>query len=110
MLYRLIHFKFHHLIKLIDCSLSIVFEDATLDVALNEFKRGLSHMAFVQRIVDDGERDPRYEVLGVVTLEDVIEEVLQAEIIDETDVLSMHLNENLILFPLPNSLNALLIF
>lgn len=62
--------------------------DATLDVALNEFKTGKSHMAVVRQIFDDGVNDKYYEAIGVVTLEDVIEEVLQVEINDETDSLS----------------------
>lgn len=65
-----------------------VYEDTTLDTALNEFKTGKSHMAIVQRVVDDGERDPYYEITGVVTLEDVIEEIMQMEINDETDTLT----------------------
>lgn len=65
-----------------------LFEDTTLDSALNEFKTGKSHMAFVRRVTDDGDRDPVYEITGVVTLEDVIEEIMQMEINDETDILS----------------------
>lgn len=65
-----------------------VFEDTTLDIALNEFKTGKSHMAIVQKIIDDGEKDPVYEITGIVTLEDVIEEIMQMEINDETDTLS----------------------
>uniref|UniRef100_T1IIQ4 CNNM transmembrane domain-containing protein n=1 Tax=Strigamia maritima TaxID=126957 RepID=T1IIQ4_STRMM len=65
-----------------------VFEDTTLDIMLNEFKKGRSHMAFVQQVNSEGEGDPFYEVVGVVTLEDVIEEIIQSEIIDETDVLT----------------------
>lgn len=72
------------------CKHPLIFidDDATLDIALNEFKTGKSHMAVVQQIYDDGEVDKYYEAIGVVTLEDVIEEVLQVEINDETDTLS----------------------
>lgn len=72
------------------CKHPLIFigDDTTLDVALNEFKTGKSHMAVVRQIYDDGEIDKYYEAIGVVTLEDVIEEVLQAEINDETDTLS----------------------
>ncbi|KAJ9084461.1 hypothetical protein DSO57_1024142 [Entomophthora muscae] len=52
--------------------------DTSLVNLLNIFQEGASHMA---QVVDD-ENKP----IGIVTLEDVIEELIQEEIIDETDV------------------------
>ena len=53
----------------------------------NEFKSGeKGHMAFVQEANCSGEGDPFYETIGLVTLEDIIEEIIQQEIVDETDV------------------------
>eukprot|EP01111_Echinosteliopsis_oligospora_P008507 TRINITY_DN2423_c0_g2_i1.p1 TRINITY_DN2423_c0_g2~~TRINITY_DN2423_c0_g2_i1.p1 ORF type:complete len:605 (+),score=170.12 TRINITY_DN2423_c0_g2_i1:101-1915(+) len=48
---------------------------------LNQFQIGKSHMAVVVSPTDS------FSVLGVVTLEDVIEELIQEEIYDETDLL-----------------------
>ena len=53
----------------------------------NEFKTGeKGHMAFIQEVNDTGEGDPFYETIGLITLEDIIEEIIQQEIVDETDV------------------------
>ncbi|XP_030647228.1 metal transporter CNNM4 [Chanos chanos] len=63
-----------------------VFHDTKLDAMLEEFKKGKSHLAIVQKVNNEGEGDPFYEVLGLVTLEDVIEEIIKCEILDESDL------------------------
>ncbi|XP_055063508.2 metal transporter CNNM3 isoform X1 [Misgurnus anguillicaudatus] len=65
--------------------LHYVFNDTKLDAMLEEFKKGNSHLAIVQKVNSEGEGDPFYEVLGLVTLEDVIEEIIKSEILDESD-------------------------
>lgn len=45
------------LINFYNHPIMFLFEDTTLDLALNEFKTGKSHMAFVRRVIDDGDRD-----------------------------------------------------
>ncbi|XP_063291314.1 metal transporter CNNM1 isoform X4 [Pelobates fuscus] len=66
--------------------LHCVFNDTRLDAVLEEFKKGKSHLAIVQRVNNEGEGDPFYEVMGIVTLEDIIEEIIKSEILDETDL------------------------
>ena len=52
---------------------------------VNHVHSGNSHLAIVQKVNNEGEGDPFYEVLGLVTLEDVIEEIIKSEILDESD-------------------------
>ncbi|XP_069070501.1 metal transporter CNNM3 isoform X1 [Pleurodeles waltl] len=70
--------------------LHFVFNDTKLDAVLEEFKRGKSHMAIVQKVNNEGEGDPFYEVMGLVTLEDVIEIIIKSEIMDESDDYKEH--------------------
>ncbi|UYV68357.1 hypothetical protein LAZ67_5004044 [Cordylochernes scorpioides] len=49
---------------------------------------GRSHLALVHKVTNVEGKDPFYEITGVVSLEDIIEEILQFEIIDETDVVT----------------------
>mmetsp|Transcript_21841 Transcript_21841/g.27860 ORF Transcript_21841/g.27860 Transcript_21841/m.27860 type:complete len:519 (-) Transcript_21841:145-1701(-) len=73
-----------------------IHADTSLAEVLAEFKRGQSHIAVVRRVNNEGEGDPTYENIGIVTLEDVIEEILQDEIIDETDVYMDNKSQTLI--------------
>jgi len=73
-----------------------IHADTSLAEVLSEFKRGQSHIAVVRRVNNEGEGDPTYENIGIVTLEDVIEEILQDEIIDETDVYMDNKSQKLI--------------
>eukprot|EP00094_Tigriopus_californicus_P003006 TCALIF_02895-PA protein Name:"Similar to CNNM2 Metal transporter CNNM2 (Homo sapiens)" AED:0.03 eAED:0.03 QI:0/0/0/0.5/1/1/2/0/940 len=67
---------------------NFVFHDTPLNVMFNDFKSGdKGHMAFVKEINNEGDGDPFYETIGLVTLEDIIEEIIQQEIVDETDVI-----------------------
>ncbi|KAJ8787934.1 hypothetical protein J1605_005592 [Eschrichtius robustus] len=52
----------------------------------HQVKERKSHLAIVQKVNNEGEGDPFYEVLGLVTLEDVIEEIIKSEILDESDM------------------------
>ncbi|XP_078284937.1 metal transporter CNNM2-like isoform X2 [Rhinoraja longicauda] len=72
--------------KFYNHSLHFVFYDTKLDTMLGEFKQGKSHLSIVQKVNSEGEGDPFYEVLGLVTLEDVIEEIIKSEILDESDL------------------------
>ncbi|GMS97782.1 hypothetical protein PENTCL1PPCAC_19957 [Pristionchus entomophagus] len=66
-----------------------VFNDTPLAVVLESFKKGDGHLAMVKRVhVGEEEEDPTYDLVGLVTLEDIVEEILQAEIVDEFDVVT----------------------
>ncbi|XP_013411006.1 DUF21 domain-containing protein At1g47330 [Lingula anatina] len=56
---------------------------------LNEYQLGKAHLSVVLAKLDEEEiasATTKQTVLGVITLEDVIEELIQEEIVDETDV------------------------
>jgi metal transporter CNNM len=53
---------------------------------LKYFQTGKSHIAVVQEVIQRPFGDPVNEVKGIVTMEDVIEELIHNEIFDEYDV------------------------
>lgn len=75
-------------VPVLECSESTPIADL-----LNEFQEGQSHLATVY---DDPSRPDR-KFQGILTLEDIIEEILQEEILDETDVFVDNTNTHLAL-------------
>lgn len=62
------------------------FEETKLVQCLNAFKKGGTHMGLVRKAITTIDVNPRFEIVGVLTLEDIVEEIIQEEIVDETDV------------------------
>lgn len=71
-----------------------IYPDCNVFDQMQDFMTGKYHMAIVQEVVNEGSGDPFYKTLGVLTLEDIIEEIIQQEIIDETDVYEDNTNRN----------------
>ncbi|ETW01998.1 hypothetical protein H310_06516 [Aphanomyces invadans] len=63
-----------------------VWPDSSLGDVLHAFKLGRTHLAIVHDVNNWSDVDPFYETQGVVTLEDIVEEILQTDILDERDV------------------------
>eukprot|EP01064_Diplonema_japonicum_P008964 TRINITY_DN1642_c0_g1_i1.p1 TRINITY_DN1642_c0_g1~~TRINITY_DN1642_c0_g1_i1.p1 ORF type:complete len:606 (+),score=191.49 TRINITY_DN1642_c0_g1_i1:63-1880(+) len=60
-------------------------KNTKLDRVLDTFRRGKSHIAMVTETFTKEAGDPTIDVVGVVTLEDVIEQLVGEEIVDEHD-------------------------
>lgn len=74
----------------LECAASTLIADL-----LNEFQTGRSHMAIVY---DDITKDTAArQFIGIVSIEDIIEEILQEEIIDETDEFTDNTNNTQVL-------------
>jgi metal transporter CNNM len=61
------------------------YKDDKLDEMFEKFRLGETHLAFVIEIVQDEDKDPYNRCVGIVTLEDIIEKLVQLEIYDEFD-------------------------
>lgn len=61
-------------------------EDVKLMKVLDVFRHGKTHMGLVRKTDTTEDTNPKFHTIGVITLEDVMEEILQEEIVDETDV------------------------
>ncbi|CAF1462085.1 unnamed protein product [Adineta steineri] len=64
---------------------AITTDDSSYDV-FNLFKKEQYHLGVVVEYDNASEKDPKAKAVGIITLEDIIEEMIQEEIIDETDV------------------------
>lgn len=60
--------------------------DEKLQNVLHTFKQGKSHIALVKEVVYRSDSDPIYRTVGIITMEDIIEALLQEDIQDEHDI------------------------
>ena len=61
------------------------YSDRLIDQMFEEFRTGETHLAFVSEIITPDDRDPYELCVGIITLEDILEELIQMEIYDELD-------------------------
>ena len=59
--------------------------ETTIDEIFEKFRQGETHLAFVRETITDTDQDPYDLYIGIVTLEDILEALVQMEIYDEFD-------------------------
>ncbi len=69
---------YNHIIKYCD-------SDRLIDDMFEEFRMGETHLAFVTEVIQESDLDPYVLCVGIITLEDILEELVQMEIYDEFD-------------------------
>ncbi|CAJ1007852.1 putative Cyclin M transmembrane N-terminal domain containing protein [Leishmania naiffi] len=74
------------LVKFYNRRCHVVPSETKLISMLRYFQTGKSHIALVQEVQQRPYGDPYYEVKGLVTMEDIIEELIHSEIFDEYDI------------------------
>lgn len=62
-----------------------VEQNTRLDVVFNTFRERMMHILLVYRTYTDQDGKEGKQTTGIITLEDVLEELIQGEIVDETD-------------------------
>jgi len=67
------------LLRLYGCRFNKVFPDTPLHEMLRLFKTSRTHLAIVHDVVDDGKADPKDVNVGIITLEDIIQEIFEDE-------------------------------
>jgi hypothetical protein len=65
--------------------LQAVWPDQKLHEVFKLFRKSHTHMAIVRDVNSDGQHDPFYETRGIITMEDIFEEIIGDEILDETE-------------------------
>lgn len=73
------------LLKFYDRRCHVVSSETKLISMLKYFQTGRTHIALVKEVQQRKNGDPYYEVKGLLTMEDVIEELIHSEIFDEFD-------------------------
>jgi metal transporter CNNM len=57
--------------------------DTKLDAVLSYFEKGTTHVAMITKVETPADSDPYLRKIGLITLEDIIEVLIDAEIADE---------------------------
>ena len=63
----------------------LIDQGTKLQPIMSYFKKGDTHMGIVTQVVQEDGRDPELKKIGIITLEDIIEELLSEEIEDEAE-------------------------
>ena len=74
-------------------NVNMVDDCDTLETALKMFIATRQHIAVVRTVVDVEGHDPEYRICGLVTLEDILEEIIGQELRDEYEAGSSHHRE-----------------
>lgn len=82
------------LVKFYNRRCHVVPSETKLISMLKYFQTGKSHIALVQEVQQRPYGDPYYEVKGLVTMEDIIEELIHSEIFDEYDIDPQQIQHN----------------
>ncbi len=62
--------------------INVVNEDDSLATVLQEFSNSRQHFAMVRCVDDSGPGDPVYKMGGIITLEDIVEQILLVSVQD----------------------------